>query len=155
MCRMSQPNCTRVDTDSASALKFGAGSKQIPWVTYWRINCQNNWRDAVKMEHPQAQCSCCFARLIDERKATITAKFGWCAGKCRKIVGHFKHLPLATTHLEDIQKGLQMPTIDFITWGRPWHRSDPDRQPVGFAGESYHYSGAIWRTDWLVYWLLQ
>lgn len=28
----------------------------------------------------------------------------------RKIVAHFKHSPLATTRLEDIQKDLQMPT---------------------------------------------
>ncbi|KAI2666682.1 Zinc finger BED domain-containing protein 4 [Labeo rohita] len=29
---------------------------------------------------------------------------------CRKIIGHFKHSPLATTRLEDIQKDLKMPT---------------------------------------------
>ncbi|KAI2649262.1 Zinc finger BED domain-containing protein 4 [Labeo rohita] len=29
---------------------------------------------------------------------------------CRKIIGHFKHSPLATMRLEDIQKDLKMPT---------------------------------------------
>ncbi len=81
---------------------------------------------------------------------------------CRKIIGHFKTSPLATTRLEDIQRDLKMPTKrlhqDVATrWNSTFYmveslleqkrpisaygadhdcQANIDSQPVGFAGKN-------------------
>ncbi|XP_057192592.1 zinc finger BED domain-containing protein 4-like [Triplophysa rosa] len=75
---------------------------------------------------------------------------------CRKIIGHFKHSPLATTRLEDIQKDLKMPTKrlqqDVVTrWNSTFYMVErilEQKRPISAYGADHDLPATLTANQW-------
>ncbi|CAM4568595.1 unnamed protein product [Leuciscus chuanchicus] len=75
-----------------------------------RDNASNMKKAMDEMDVPSLGCFAHTLQLVVHEELLSQRSVSDALANGRKIVAHFKHSPLATTRLEDIQKDLQMPT---------------------------------------------
>lgn len=75
-----------------------------------RNNASNMKKAMDEMDVPSLGCFAHTLQLVVHEGLLSQRSVSDALANGRKMVKHFKHSPLATTHLEDIQKDLQMPT---------------------------------------------
>ena len=73
-------------------------------------NASNMKKAMDEMNVPSLGCFTHTLQLVVHERLLSQRVLSEALTNGRKIVAHFKHSPLATTRLEDIQKVLQMPT---------------------------------------------
>ena len=74
-----------------------------------RDNASNMKKAMDEMDVPSLGCFAHTLQLVVHEGLLSQRSVSDALANGRKIVGHFKHSPLATTRLEDLQKDLQMP----------------------------------------------